>query len=71
MQIKTILNKCHKFKRFVCGRAYFEEHAGKPAIHIEIEARKNSQGICSRRRRVRTSVLALIASSNSVRTTLE
>jgi len=51
MQIKTILNKCHKFKRFVYGRAYFAEHAGKPAIHIEIEARKNSQGICSRCRR--------------------
>jgi len=51
MQIKVILNNCHKFKRFVYGRAYFSEHAGKPAIHIEIEARKNSQGICSRCRR--------------------
>lgn len=48
MQLKTILNKCHKFKSFVYGRAYFAEHAGKQAIHIEIEARKNSQGICSR-----------------------
>jgi transposase len=47
MQIKTILNKCHKFKSFVYGRAYFAEHAGKQVIHIEIEARKNSQGICS------------------------
>jgi len=51
MQIKTILNKCHKFKSFVYGRAYFAEHAGKQAIHIEIEARKNSQGICSRCKR--------------------
>jgi len=48
MQIKTILNKCHKFKSFVYGRAYFADHEGKQAIHIEIEARKNSQGICSR-----------------------
>lgn len=48
MQIKTILNNCHKFKSFVYGRAYFAEHAGKQAIHIEIESRKNSQGICSR-----------------------
>ena len=51
MQIKTILNKCHKFKSFVYGRAYFADHEGKQAIHIEIEARKNSQGICSRCRR--------------------
>ena len=48
MQIKTILNKCHKFKSFVYGRAYFVEHAGKQTIHIEIEARKNSPGICSK-----------------------
>jgi len=48
MQIKTILNKCHKFKSFVYGRAYFLEHEGKQAIHIEIEARKNSPGICSK-----------------------
>lgn len=51
MQIKTILNKCHKFKRFVYGRAYFAEHEGRPAIYVEIEARKNSQGICSRCKR--------------------
>jgi transposase len=51
MQIKTILNKCHKFKSFVYGRAYFAEHEGKQAIHIELEARKNSQGICSRCKR--------------------
>jgi len=52
MQIKTILNNCHKFKSFVYGRAYFAEHAGKQAIHVEIEARKNSQGICSRCQRL-------------------
>ena len=51
MQIKTILNKCHKFKSFVYGQAYFAEHEGKPAIHIEIEARKNSRGKCSRCKR--------------------
>jgi len=52
MQIKTILNNCHKFKSFVYWRAYFAEHAGKQAIHVEIEARKNSQGICSRCQRL-------------------
>ena len=51
MQIKTILNKCHKFKSFVYGQAYFAEHEGKPAIHIEIEARKNSRGKYSRCKR--------------------
>jgi len=48
MLIKTILNKCQKFKSFVYGRAYFAEHEGKQAIYVEIEARKNTRGICSR-----------------------
>ena len=47
MHIKTILNKCHKFKRFVYGRAFFVEHEGKQAIYVEILPRKNSAGICS------------------------
>ena len=47
MQIKTILNNCHKFKRFVYGRTYFAEHEGKKAIYVEILARKNTEGICS------------------------
>jgi transposase len=47
MHIKTILNKCHKFKRFVYGRAYFTEHEGKKALYVEIAPRKNSEGICS------------------------
>ena len=47
MHIKTILNKCHKFKRFVYGRASFVEHEGKQAIYVEILPRKNSTGICS------------------------
>ena len=48
MLIKTMLNKCQKFKRFVYRRVYFAEHEGKQAIYIEIEPRKNSLGICSR-----------------------
>ena len=47
MQIKTILNKCHKFKRFVYGQAFFVEHEGKQALYVEIQPRKNSVGICS------------------------
>ena len=47
MQIKTILNKCHKFKRFIYGRAFFVEQEGKQALYVEIQPRKNSVGICS------------------------
>jgi len=47
MLIKTILNKCHKFKSFVYGRAYFAEHEGKQALYVEIQPRKNSERICS------------------------
>ena len=47
MHIKTILNNCYKFKSFVYRSAYFAEHEGKQAIHIEIRPRKNSRGICS------------------------
>jgi len=47
MHIKTILNNCYKFKNFVYRSAYFAEHEGKQAIHIEITPRKNSRGICS------------------------
>lgn len=47
MHIKTILNKCHKFKRFVYERAFFVEDEGTQAIYVEILPRKNSAGICS------------------------
>jgi len=52
MLIKTILNKCQKFKKFVYRGHYFAEHEGKQAIYIEIEPRKNSLGICSRCQRL-------------------
>ncbi len=47
MLLKTILNKCHKFKFFIYGNARFTDYAGKPAIEIEIKHRKNSKGVCS------------------------
>ena len=48
MLIKTILNKCHKFKSFVYGKAYFTEDEGRQVLNIEILPRKNSKCICSK-----------------------
>ena len=47
MLLKTILNKCHKFKSFVFGAVRFIEHKGSDAIEIEILPRKNARAICS------------------------
>lgn len=47
MLLKTILNKCHKFKSFVFGTVTFFEHKGADAIEIEILPRKNARAICS------------------------
>ncbi len=47
MLLKTILNKCHKFKSFVFGKIEFFKHDGQDAIEVEILPRKNSKAICS------------------------
>ena len=47
MLLKTILNKCHKFKSFVFATVRFIEHKGSDAIEIEILPRKNARAICS------------------------
>lgn len=47
MLIKTILNKCHKFKSFVYERPRFAEHEGKQVIEVDLRARKSTKGICS------------------------
>lgn len=47
MQLKTILNKCYKFKSFVYGPARMTEIEGKPAIEVEVIPRKNSKPVCS------------------------
>ncbi len=47
MLVKTILNRCHKFKSFVYTNVYFSEHSGRPCIEVEVEPRKNGQMICS------------------------
>ncbi len=47
MLLKTILNKCHKFKSFVYGKIEFFEYIGMDAIEVEILPRRNSKAICS------------------------
>jgi len=47
MLIKTILNKCHKFKSFVYVDAYFSNFQGESVIEVTIKPRKNSSVICS------------------------
>lgn len=47
VQLKTILNKCEKFKSFVIGEDKFVKVAGKDVIEVEVAPRKNSQAICS------------------------
>jgi len=47
MLIKTILNKCHKFKSFVYADAYFSDFQGEDVIEVTIKPRKNSSVICS------------------------
>jgi len=44
--IKTILNKCYKFKSFVYGNIHFCEET--ESIHVEITPRLNSSIICSK-----------------------
>lgn len=47
MLIKTILNKCHKFKSFVYGQVRFKNYFGETVIEIDITPRTNSKAICS------------------------
>jgi transposase len=45
MQLKTILNRCHRFKSFVYGMVYFGDE--KQTIHVEVKPRKGSRAVCS------------------------
>lgn len=48
MLIKTILNKCQKFKSFVYVDAYFTDFQDETVINVTIEPGKNSSAICSK-----------------------
>ena len=47
MQLKTILNQCHKFKCFVYQRARFVQRDGQMHIEVDVVARRNSKALCS------------------------
>ena len=47
MQIKTILNRCHKFKSFVYDDVKFSDFNDRPCIDVEVRPRTNGHIICS------------------------
>jgi len=47
MQLKTILNQCHKFKSFVYDQVRFVSNHGEKHIEVEVVPRRNSKAICS------------------------
>ncbi len=47
MQLKTILNECHKFKSFVYDQVRFVDQGGRKHIEVDVRARRNSRAICS------------------------
>ena len=46
MELITILNRCHRFRRFVYQQAHFS--ADKKSIEVAVRPRKGSVAICSR-----------------------
>lgn len=46
MVLITILNRCHRFRRFVYQQAHFS--ADKKSIEVAVRPRKGSAAICSR-----------------------
>jgi len=47
MQLKTILNQCHKFKSFVYGQVRFVDRGVHKHIEVDVRPRRNSQALCS------------------------
>ncbi len=47
MQLKTILNKCHKFKHFIYTSVRTERIDEREVVEVEIRPRKGSRLICS------------------------
>ena len=48
MLVKTMLNRCYKFKSFVYGKTYWEKRRNKACLLVEIFPRKNSHPVCSK-----------------------
>jgi transposase len=47
MLVKTILNRCQRFKRFVYGKVRFVTQAGRDSLEVEMKPRKGSVALCS------------------------
>jgi len=47
MLIKTILNKCHKFKSFVYQQVSLALYQGEEVLEVTIVPRRNSKALCS------------------------
>ena len=47
MQLKTILNRCYKFKSFVYQQALFVQRDGQTHIEVSVVPRRNSKALCS------------------------
>ena len=47
MQLKTILNRCHKFKSFVYDKVRWVAGQGGPFIEVTVLPRRNSKALCS------------------------
>jgi transposase len=47
MQVKTILNQCHKLKSFVYEQVRFAIEQGERLIEVKVVPRRNSQALCS------------------------
>lgn len=47
MQVKTILNRCHRFKCFIYDKVRFVSCQGEPCLEVDVVPRRNSQAICS------------------------
>jgi transposase len=47
MQLKTILNRVEPFKSFVYGKVKSVQDAARPALEVEVHARRNGRAVCS------------------------
>jgi transposase len=48
MQLKTILNRCHKFKSFVYDKVCWIPGTDEPSIEVTVLPRRNSKALCSK-----------------------
>ena len=48
MQLKTILNRCHKFKSFVYDSVRWIPGTDEPSIEVTVLPRRNSKALCSK-----------------------